>query len=660
YANNDGSISPYKARGVTERTSSEAAFLGTLDKSGIIKEYVAGTTPKTFGKPTASNTNVKRRPTADGITSGTKSFPVFLVSTSVATFSTDSADWWAQLNEEGYSTNGHIGSVRDYFIDQSSGAFVPTYDVYGPITLSGTLSSMTDSAIIAQAMASVDSKVDFSDYDGDGDGEIDGIGIVVAGQSSDNGGHGVYQGYMGGSFKKDNTSINKYLMTNEMSDANASYMDGMGSFTHEFGHMLGLMDLYQLSGTDSRTPGYWDVMDVGCYNGTSSNGGVWGTVVPNWSAFERQSVGWITPTELTTSTDVTAIPTIDNNAAYTVSTSDNDEWFLMENRQQSGWDTYVPGHGMLIWHIDYDETIWNSNALSNTASHQYADIEEASTSATDAYPYPGTASVTSFSNFVNWSGTDMGIDLYNITESSGNICFTTTSSVSVTNCVVSSTATSSAASSSSVASSSSSATSSCSGLSSSSATSSSGTVFDSIVVLTISRLSGDTVQSINQGDSIADIIFKTTNGTNITITGLENTGLSTDTATSSGALRLTISGIASGSAATYSYTVTASADGMNDSSLTGSITVISTSSTLARNTFRSQIQIVGRHLFVASTALGGKTLHVLDLNGRELQSVSFSGNSADLSLSNAVGKGVFVLRLCAGNKLLERRVVPVM
>ncbi|HSQ42050.1 MAG TPA: M6 family metalloprotease domain-containing protein [Fibrobacteraceae bacterium] len=651
YANNDGSLSAYKAKNVDDRSASETAFLATLDRGGVVSDYLAKTPLKSFdrGSSSASSSvsSVRRKPSISGLTSGEKRIPVILINTNEATFSSDSASWWAQLNEEGYSTNGHIGSVRDYFIDQSSGQFVPTYDIYGPVTISGTLSSLTDTNIISQAMDSLGDEVDFSEYDNDGDDTLDALALVTAGQTADNGGHGIYEWTLGGKLTKDGVKVGTYLFTTELSDLSTSKtkkMDGIGSFTHEFGHVLGLMDLYQTDSSNgvSTTPGFWDVMDMGCYNGWSSDNIVYGTVVPNYSAFERQSLGWLTPADLSASTEVSALPPIDSNFAFTVSTSDDDEWFLLENRQQSGWDAYVPGHGMLIWHIDYSELVWWSNALTNIPSHQYVDIEEADSSDSTAYPYPGTSKITTFSNFIDWNDYDLEIDLYNITESSGNVCFTTDNSVSVTDCVFSSSAQSSSsrASSSSVVS------------------SSSGSV--GTVSLTLSKNSNDTVQTVDLGDSIASIIFKTTNGTTITVTGLENTGLSTDTATSSGTLRLTISGVTSGSTGTYHYTVTASADGLNDSSLTGSIAIISSSVAFTQGAYRSQIQLVERHLFVASTAPGTKTLQILDVEGRELQSLSFSGNSADWSLSSVPGNGVLVLRLLSGEKLLERRLVPLM
>ena len=113
-----------------------------------------------------------------------------------------------------------------------------------------------------------------------------------------------------------------------------------------------------------------------------------------------------------------------------IRTAKDTEFFLLENRQQEGWDTYIPGHGMLIWHVDYNESVWNRNQVNNTSSHQYVDIEEAdgtqseSSQAGDAFP--GTAHKTSFTAQTNpamktWSNQAVNFPITNIAENDGLI-----------------------------------------------------------------------------------------------------------------------------------------------------------------------------------------------------------------------------------------------
>lgn len=124
-----------------------------------------------------------------------------------------------------------------------------------------------------------------------------------------------------------------------------------------------------------------------------------------------------------------------------------DEWFILENRQKNKWDFVLPSHGLLIWHVDYDEYVWNSS-LNDDAFHQYVDLVEAGSKMVPNFndggnqeylvddPFPGSENVTEFYGFKSWSGLDLGINLYGIMEENKNICFTTKKGVKVTTCDV--------------------------------------------------------------------------------------------------------------------------------------------------------------------------------------------------------------------------------
>ena len=138
---------------------------------------------------------------------------------------------------------------------------------------------------------------------------------------------------------------------------------------------------------------------------------------PNLSSYERYELGWMTPRELSYPLTV-ELPAIASNMACRISTERPNEYFLLENRQKEGWDASLPGHGMLIWHIDYNPNIWDRNLVNNTPSHQYVDIVEAnnatSHSQDSGFPFPGSNNVTSFTSetrpaLKSWEG--VGIDL---------------------------------------------------------------------------------------------------------------------------------------------------------------------------------------------------------------------------------------------------------
>lgn len=346
------------------------------------------------------------------------------------------------LNAEGYSNYGGTGSARDWFIDQSQGKFMPDFDVYGPVKLPhdrayyGENGSNGDDIrahlMLTDACDILDDEVDFSQYDFNDDGWIDNVFIFYAG-------YGENLGYMAGSdcvwphswdlveatsevYMHDGVRLNHYACTNEIDLENK--MDGIGTFVHEFSHVLGLPDLYSTNGSSAFTPGPWNVMDEGPYNNGSRT-------PPNYSAYERYALGWLVPREIGNPANI-RLSAIDTNSACIIKTHVDNEFFLIENRQQKGWDQYIPGHGMLVWHIEYNANIWKYNSVNNAASHQYVDIEEAdgtqTTSSRSGDSFPGTAGITSFTSATNPSmttsdGTAVEKPITDIREANGIIEF---------------------------------------------------------------------------------------------------------------------------------------------------------------------------------------------------------------------------------------------
>lgn len=343
------------------------------------------------------------------------------------------------LNEKGFADYGGTGSARDFFMESSQGQFAPEFDLYGPITLSRNMSfyggnkSNGDDAnphwMVIEACQQLDGAVDFKEYDRNGDGYIDNVFVFYAGRGENSGGgtntvwpHSYnVTAAEGTPFVFDGVTLDYYACSNEWE---GNRPDGVGTFCHEFGHVLGLPDLYATSYTGAFTPGEWSVMDHGSYNND-------GCTPPLYSAFERYALGWISPRQLTGPANIT-LRDISTNNACIIKTTDEDEFYLFENRQQQGWDTYIPGHGMLAWHIHYDRTVWMRNTCNNSPSHQYIDIVEAdntlSTSTRDGDSFPGTANVREFGDdtrpaMSTWCGFKPGLPLTEITEKGGVITF---------------------------------------------------------------------------------------------------------------------------------------------------------------------------------------------------------------------------------------------
>lgn len=341
------------------------------------------------------------------------------------------------LNEEGFSSYGGTGCAREYFIECSGGQFEPEFDLYGPITLKNNMAyyggndyngnDRNPEQMAIEACQQLDDLVDFAEYDRDGDGMIDNVFIIYAGKGEASGGSAssvwphawnVFSG-AGLTHYFDGKLLDYYACSNEWEN---NKPDGVGTFIHEFSHVMGLPDLYVTTyANDNFTPGEWSVLDVGPYNND-------GRTPPLYSAFERMSMGWMTPRPLTGPGSVALLP-ISSNTAYYIPTLRSNEFFLLENRQQESWDTYIPGHGMLVWHIDYNTSAWGSNSVNNTYGHPRVQIEAAdgvktlygnvTTSPSD--PFPGTAFKTEFTDttkpsMLSWDGKGQNLPLTSITE----------------------------------------------------------------------------------------------------------------------------------------------------------------------------------------------------------------------------------------------------
>lgn len=359
-------------------------------------------------------------------TTGSQRSLVLLVEFSDTKFTSvsDPKDYYTRmLNEEGFTwSNGANGSARDFYISSSAGLFAPEFVVVGPITLPqtadyyGSDAPQRDAKVaeaLRDACLAADADVDFSRFDSDGDGYVDNIFYFYAGHGqADNPTavntiwpHSANLEDAGIALTLDGVKINNYACSNELAfdGSDVPTPTGIGTFVHEFGHVLGLADHYDAYDSRTFTVGPWDTMSTGSYN----NGG---HTPPLFSAFERAELGWLAYDELSAATDtVSLIPYLgDSNRAYRIGVPGNaNEYYILENRQQRGWDEYLPGHGMLVWHIDMDEEAWLKNEVNIQTGHQRVDIvaadDKRNDKTRDADPFPGTAAVTQ-ATLSSWAG----------------------------------------------------------------------------------------------------------------------------------------------------------------------------------------------------------------------------------------------------------------
>ena len=348
-------------------------------------------------------------------------------------------------NENGTSNrygSMFIGGVRDYFSQNSMGKFAPQFDVVGPVEVDMKSTEMNGTknawVVFAQAIANLSSTVDFSKYDADGDGYVDMMYFIVAGYGANySGNNDAYlwphkwsleyvdvPAYNGKRMGKYACSVELYGWESN----NQTILDGIGTVCHEFSHVLGLPDEYDTdyeAGGQSHDPGQWSVMAGGSYSQL-------GRLPVGYSAFQRYASGFLTPKVITNTGKFELNPMQENNEAYMLKTPVDKEFFLLENRQQSGWDAMLPGHGMLVFRVDSTNLeVWESNKVNATPSHNYYELLRAGNSTSGAQasdPFPGTSNIMTLNNsttpsLCTWNGTYNTFGLTEITETNGVINF---------------------------------------------------------------------------------------------------------------------------------------------------------------------------------------------------------------------------------------------
>ena len=374
------------------------------------------------------------------------------------------------LNKVNYSDEGlgFKGSVKDYFLTQSNGQFELDFDIVGPLKMPKTYgyygandtngNDTNPGLMTATACEMADEYVNFQDYDWDGDGEVDQVFVIFTGEGEAAGGgantiwphewHLQYSDY-GKTLTLDNTVIDTYacgpeLMRRGVGIQSVVGIEGIGTICHEFTHCLGIPDMYD-TGYDgnSGTPNYgmnrWDLMDKGSYND--------GSFTPaGYTSFEKMCCGWMSPIILEDDTTITGMKALSEGGEAYILYNDahQDEFFLLENRQKTGWDAALPGAGLLVIHVDYDEELWTYNLVNNTtaysgynkfqrctiiaADNEYATDEQFA--ATDPFPYESFNKLTDSSTpraYLNNKNSDgkkyMSKPITDITMTDGLISF---------------------------------------------------------------------------------------------------------------------------------------------------------------------------------------------------------------------------------------------
>jgi M6 family metalloprotease-like protein len=279
------------------------------------------------------------------------------------------------MNQMGYSNGAQRGSVRDYFLESSYGQL----DV--SITVVGICKAKNDHTYYGQsdvryAVELAKEAADFafsvvnpSNYDKDGDGYIDAFHMIFAGYGEETGGGEdciwSHQATFYPASVYGNKRMNTYSCSPELrgnpGDNPQKGMTYIGVICHELGHILGAPDYYDTDyeGSGGYFPGTgsWDLMADGSWNNS-------GATPAHFNMFQKIHFGWVKATELNVSQRIAEMPnSTENPVAYLIKSTNSSEYYILENRQQLGFDTAVPGSGLLIYHINYQPEKFDQNRV---------------------------------------------------------------------------------------------------------------------------------------------------------------------------------------------------------------------------------------------------------------------------------------------------------
>ena len=360
--------------------------------------------------------------------------------------------FYNMLNQHDYSYNGAIGSVKDYYVDNSGGLYNPEFDVYGPVLLSQTSAyydqNGVDLAIMEAYELLKDQIGDMSIYDTDRNGAIDMVLFYYPWHNQAEGApeDTIWPHQLGGSFgQMGGYAFNRYFCTSELrgtpeeAEQNGPEAASIGTTCHEFGHSLGLPDFYDVDyeehGENDKTTWILDLMASGSYNDK-------GRQPPQLSAVERNMLGWMDYPPVITEEGNYTLKGIQNNEAYRIDSRIPGEYFILEGRTAGGkWDDFLVNtyymRGLVLYHIDKSQRLvygnysaaylWeNTNDINSYGGHPcyYVVPSVANAYYTNDYVFPGAKAVRTWEP-MDWDNNSVGMELTDISFDGTQVSFST-------------------------------------------------------------------------------------------------------------------------------------------------------------------------------------------------------------------------------------------
>ncbi|PWD99117.1 M6 family metalloprotease domain-containing protein [Marinilabilia rubra] len=394
-----------RASNPDKRETSETNFLNSISQNiGVSRDAFNKKRDEKYGSFLKSSTMSTFYPS-----SGENNLLLILAnfSDTDTTYSSNKFDDF--MNQADYDGTG---SFRDYYQEVSKGALtinttvsewveVPgNHDYYGSEEKWGEFALQA----VQQAAAS---GIDFSQFDNDGDGVVEGIAIIhqgagqeVTSDETDIWSHSYSFSSWGVSESErtfNGVVVDQYTIQPEWRSTSGD-INTIGVICHEFGHNLGLLDFYDTNEeTDGQYPGtgVWDIMASGTYNGSPS-----GSTPAHHNPFSKAELGWVDVTVIDEPAGITLNPVYNSGEVLRINSPVANEYILLENRQKTGFDAYLPGGGMLVYHVDGNliEERRQSNTI-NVDSHQaFYPIAANGTIGNASCPFPGSANVTALTD----------------------------------------------------------------------------------------------------------------------------------------------------------------------------------------------------------------------------------------------------------------------
>ena len=355
------------------------------------------------------------------------------------------SDFEGLMNQLGYTGNG-TGSVRDYFRESSYGQFDLIITLCGVYTApqSESYYAGSDGSALCNLLArwlalqvAADPNINFADYDSDNDGMVDGFHFIFAGRGQEAGGGSStiwsHKWSFSPSVTQNGKAISIYSCSPELYNSDITTI---GAICHEMTHAFGASDFYD---TNSSTGGQydgtgrWDIMANGSWNGSPN-----GNCPPHHNMYIKVQFGWVNPVVLNGTTTVTDMPnSAENPIAYRINTTTNNEYYLLENRQQIKFDAYVPGNGLLIYHV---HSYVGTSGINDTHPQRMYPVCASSTYSVPTglgtygsinsagCPFPGTSNKTAFTDVTtpsmkSWANANTNNPITNITHTNRLISF---------------------------------------------------------------------------------------------------------------------------------------------------------------------------------------------------------------------------------------------